>query len=74
MYSHLKTTNNPVAGVLKEAQESYTGGVAYSLNNNVLLKAGVSDIKPLDNTIGLFQEPPGKKNVLLYSASINTVF
>ena len=74
MYAHLKTTNNPTAGVLKEAQESYTGGIDYYLNNNVLLKAGISDVRPLDNTIGLFQEDPGKKNVLLYSASINAVF
>lgn len=87
-YARLWTTNknklqSPGAGSstnsteLAQAQESYTLGLDYYLNSNVVFKTSVADIRPLDGTRGLFNTvQPGtlKKNNMLYMVGIDAIF
>lgn len=79
-YADIKTTNasrllaaQPFAE-LPESQQSYTLGLDYYLNSNLVLKLGVSRITPKDGTNGLFTSMPGRPHVYLYSASLDAIF
>lgn len=58
-------------------QESYTLGLDYYLNSNIVFKASIADIRPLGGTRGLFDtvEPNNlKRNNWLYMTSIDAIF
>lgn len=62
---------------LAQEQESYTLGLNYYLNSNVVFKTSVADVRPLDGTRGLFDTvQPGqlKKNNMLYMVGIDAIF
>ena len=78
-YAHIDTTNThelitTEGAELPEAQRSYTAGLDYYINSNVVAKVGVSQITPLDGTNGLFDAPVGRQYVYLYSASLDIIF
>lgn len=83
-YGRLWTTNKNVleedtsrATELPMKQESYTLGLDYYLNANLVFKGSIGDIRPLSGTRGLFDTvvPSSlKKNNWLYMMAINAIF
>lgn len=76
-YADIHTTNTnallsqPVSE-FPQKQHSYTLGLAYYINSNIVSKVSVSMIKPSGN--GLFNANPGKKTVYLYGFSLDAIF
>jgi hypothetical protein len=84
-YGRLWTTNTraltQAAGSkpteLAQAQESYTLGIDYYLNSNIVFKGSIGDIRPKDGTRGLFdtvQPSRLKTNNWLYMVDIDAIF
>ena len=83
-YGRLWTTNtNALAQDATRAterpmkQESYTLGLDYYLNSNIVFKGSIGDIRPLGGTRGLFDtvEPNNlKRNNWLYMMGIDAIF
>ncbi|MCH9643507.1 MAG: OprO/OprP family phosphate-selective porin [Gammaproteobacteria bacterium] len=79
-YAHLETTNTSALSTsdeLPQDQESFSLDSAYYISSNFMAKIGISDIRPLSGTRGLFNTTtPGllKKNIWMYCASVNAVF
>lgn len=62
---------------LAQEQESYTAGMDYYLNSNIVFKGSVSDIRPKGGTRGLFdtvQPNRLKRNNWLYMVDIDAIF
>jgi hypothetical protein len=89
-YSRLWTTNKdellgpdsssttPLTSTeLAQKQESYTLGLDYYLNNNLVFKGSIADVRPLGGTRGLFDtvEPSAlKRNNMLYMVGVDAIF
>lgn len=77
-YGNIWTTNwsslraQPVSE-LPQQQDSYSLGMAYYINSNLVAKGSVSYIVPLNGTNGLFTVNPGR-NVLLYGLEVDAIF
>lgn len=72
---HTTNTNELLSQPVSEFpqnQHSYTLGLAYHINSNIVAKTSVSLIRPSGN--GLFNANPGKKTVYLYGFSLDAIF
>jgi hypothetical protein len=83
-YGRIWTTNEnaleqnaQVATESPQKQESYTLGLDYYLNSNIVFKGSIGDIRPLGGTRGLFDtvEPSElKTNNWLYMVGVDAIF
>ncbi len=77
-FARIKTTNTAAlmaaGGELPQEQESITLGLAYYISSHLVSKISVSHITPLKGTNGLFDANPGRRNVMMYSASLDAIF
>lgn len=80
-YSQIKTTNQQALAVtnngvqtLAESQRSYTLGLDYFFNNNLVLKSSAALVEPLDGTMGLYNVLPKHKFGQIYSLTLSAVF
>lgn len=83
-YGRIWTTNEnaleqnaQIATERPQKQESYTLGLDYYLNSNLVFKGSIADIRPLGGTRGLFDtvEPNQlKRNNWLYMVGVDAIF
>lgn len=85
-YGRMWTTNtsalvtaNPATNQneMPQKQESFTGGLDYYWNSNVVFKGSIADVRPMGGTRGLFdtvQPALLKKNNWLYMVGVDAIF
>lgn len=78
-YSSASTTNPRTLintlGQFPIDQDTWTLGLNYTINSNLMAKMSLSAIQPLDGTFGFFNTNPGRnRTIMMYGASLDAIF
>jgi hypothetical protein len=77
-YSYAGSSNSRslflLNGEFPVAQDTWTLGLNYTVNTNLLAKMSLSAIQPLDGSYGFFNSNPGRKTIMMYGISLDAIF